>query len=260
MNNTFNLTRFGWYFKKHTIDHGRTYLISLAVAIGIVFVGLGLTGLIGTGWLSQGYQYGMYLFLIWLGGSIFTSTIFSDLGDRKKATLPLTLPVSALERFLVAWLYTCPIFLLVATCCFFGVDALVLSMSHSRIIQNPNKMLDLLSIETPGAFALVMFAVFQIVCFWGAIYFNSLHFIKTAFVFFIVFLGASLINKIVMWLISGGSFSSNSLFFQSDIYVNGNSYGLTLGSGPYIVNWAIFGLIIILLLTSTFYKLKEKQV
>ena len=262
MNNTFNLKRFGWYFKKHSIDHGRTYLLSLAVAIGIVFLALSLPAFIGPGVISGNYQYGIYLFLIWLGGGIFTSTIFADLGDRKKAILPLTLPVSHLEKFLVAWLYTFPIFLVVATCCFFAIDCLVVNMSHSTVIQEPNRLIKLTDEGTSGVLAITMFILFQIICFWGAIYFNKLHFIKSALVFFIAFLASTVLNKALIWLVSGGHFSSSGFFFQSDIIIaiKSTSYGLTLSKDIYAINWLIFALTMVLLWVSAFYKLKEKQV
>jgi len=258
MNNTFNLTRFGWYFKKHTIDYGRTYLLSLAVAAGVVFLGLALPAFIGVGVVTQNYQYGMYIFLVWLGGSIFTSNIFADLGNRKKAVLPLTLPVSHLERFLVAWLYTFPIFLVAANVCFFAVDSVVVSMAHSTI--EPNKLINLFDTKTPGIMALVIFMVFQSLCFWGAVYFNKLHFIKTAFIFFITLLAITLFNKVSLSIISGGKLSSYNLFFQNQVFIKGKYYSFTLSNSTYLISWIIYALTGILLLISTFYKLKEKEV
>ncbi|GAA4098697.1 hypothetical protein [Mucilaginibacter panaciglaebae] len=258
MNNTFNLTRFGWYFKKHTIDHGRTYLLSLVAAVGIVFLGLGLPAFLGVGVVTQNYQYGMYIFLIWLGGSIFTSTIFAELSDRKKAILTLTLPVSHLERFLVAWLYTFPIFLVAANICFFAVDSLVLSMSHPVI--EPNRLLNLFDTKTPGILALVAFMVFQIPCFWGAVYFNKLHFIKTAFLFFMACLAITILNKAILRLVSGGDLSSYNLFFQNQVFIKGKYYSFTLSNSTYIISWIIYASTGLLLLVSAFYKLKEKQV
>jgi len=258
MNNTFNLKRFVWYFKKHTIENGRTYLLSLAVAAGIIFLGLALPAFIGAGVLSENYQYGMYIFLLWLGGSIFTSTIFANLGDKKKAILPLTLPVSALERFVVAWLYTFPIFLVIANCCFFAIDSLVISISHPTT--GPNVMINLFKTITPGLSALILFAMFQMLCFWGAIYFNRLHFIKTAFVFFIAFFGSIFLNKAMLWLISGGVLSSYNFFFDNQVFVNGKYYSLVISDNIYTISWIFFTLALIIMWMSSYYKLKEKQV
>lgn len=261
MNNTFNPQRFGWYFKKHTIDHGRTYLLSLAVAAGVVFLGLALPAYIGTGYVSESYQFGMYIFLVWLGGSIFTSTIFADLGDRKKAILPLTLPVSHMEKFVVAWLYTFPIFLIVANCVFFGVDSIVLSMSHSSLTFVPkNKILNLLNPQTPGTMALAVFILFQIMNFWGAIYFNRLHFIKTAFAFFITFLASNILSTGILLLISRGDLSSISFFFQDEVMIKGKPRVLFISNSIQITGWVIFALMLIILWVSTYFKLKEKQV
>jgi hypothetical protein len=42
MSNTFNLTRFIRLFKKHTLEHAKTYLLSTGVLAGVTAIGLGL--------------------------------------------------------------------------------------------------------------------------------------------------------------------------------------------------------------------------
>lgn len=258
MNNTFNLKRFGWYFKKHTMEHGKTYLQSLLVAIGVIFLALAIPAFTNQDGVSENAQFAIYLFVIWLGGSIFTSTIFTELGDRKKAILPLTLPVSHLEKFLVGWLFTFPIFLIIATGAFYAVDGLVLSLSHP--IYAPNKMLNLLDKETRGNTAIIVFLVLHIFSFWGAIYFNKLHFIKTGFTFFLTALTVSLVNYLFLLLISNGELSSRAIFFNPVVWVGTKSFTLNLSDNIYRLNWIVLALSIILLWFSAFYKLKEKQV
>jgi len=258
MNNTFNMKRFGWYFKKHTLEHLRTYLLSLTVVVGIVFLGLAIPAFSNRNGVGQGTQYAVYLFVIWLGGSIFTSTIFADLGDRKKAILQLALPVSNLEKFLTAWLFTFPIFLIVATCAFYAVDAVILSLNHPT--QGSNKLLNLFDNETPVKQVFIVFLVFHMFSFWGAIYFNKLHFIKTGFTFFLGTLMLSLFNYIFLSIISSGALNNQAVFFQPNILVENKLYALNLNENLFTVNWIVFAICIILLWLSAFYKLKEKQV
>jgi lysylphosphatidylglycerol synthetase-like protein (DUF2156 family) len=258
MNNTFNLKRFGWYFKKHTIEHGKTYLLTLLVTAGIVFLVLAIPVFIAHGPVTIDWQFRILLTVLWLGGSIFTSTVFADLGDSKKAILPLMLPVSHLEKFLVAWLYTFPIFLLVSTGTFYFVDAIILSMSHPT--DGPDKMLNLLNDGTPASLAIILFTLLHMLTFWGAIYFNKLHFIKTGCAFFIVAFAVCVFNYGFLSLISGGQLITRAPIFQTSVIIKNISYTLHISPNILVECWIIFALAVILLWLSAFYKLKEKQV
>src|SRR5665213_2760957 len=107
MNNTFNLTRFGRLFVKHTVEHYKSYLMSLAVLMGVMLLGDGfITYLIPGDFMDAGMQSALFMSVLLLAGTIFASTIFADLGDNKKAMASLTLPASHFEKYLVAWLYS----------------------------------------------------------------------------------------------------------------------------------------------------------
>src|ERR1700748_3583700 len=98
MNNIFNLNRFGRLFIKHTAEHYKNYLMSLIVLIGIlVLSGSFLVYMIKIP-IDKGFQTAMFMATLVLAGSFFTSTVFADLGDKKKAIGVLTLPASHFEK------------------------------------------------------------------------------------------------------------------------------------------------------------------
>lgn len=105
MSNHFELSRFWFLLKLEWFKSKRALGITLAV-----FMGLGFVGFISEVVIEHkkvldnaGGNFAAGLLLI---GFIITSLAFHDLGDTLKRYGYLTLPVSALEKFLSMWLLT----------------------------------------------------------------------------------------------------------------------------------------------------------
>src|SRR5262249_36558983 len=113
MRDFFSFSRFRRLFIKHTAEHYRTYLMSIAVLAGVLLLGGSFVFYVIPEPPDPGFQEAVFVLLMVFGGTLFTSTIFSDYGDKRKAIPALTLPATAFEKFLVGWLYSYPIFLLV---------------------------------------------------------------------------------------------------------------------------------------------------
>lgn len=260
MNNTFNLTRFSNYFKKHSIDNGKTYLLSTGVLIGIMIIALFFVVAIGNNRLTIDWQMTVLMSVVLLAGSIFTSLTFSDLGDRKKAIPLLTLPVSALEKYLVNWIYTYVIFLIVAIGSFYLVDIVAVQVSKPGAFGTPARLLDLTSKETPGILVFGMFTVFHALAFWGAIYFEKMHFIKSAFVFFVCLIGFNVLTRLLISVITSGHVDTVVFFQSSDIVENGQRYRLSPTNTINYFGTFIFFASMLILWVSAYFRLKEKQV
>ena len=80
MDNQFNLNRFGMLLKKHTTENYKSYLMALAVLIGMLIIVFGLVSH-SAGRLPVDVQRGVFIGFLLFGGTIFTSTIFADLSD-----------------------------------------------------------------------------------------------------------------------------------------------------------------------------------
>ncbi|MGA9652149.1 hypothetical protein [Pedobacter sp.] len=259
MNEIFEWKRFSEIFKKHTAENYKSYLMSTAVLIG----GLGLI-LSFIGYTSQGHisvvQQGMvFLIMMFLSGSVFTSMIFSDLGDRKKAIPMLTLPASHLEKTLVGWVYAYLLFQVVYMSCFYLVDTTIIHIANRNMIDK-NVIVNVFSTEDKFWIAFPQFAILNAICFVGAIWFDKMHFIKTGFVFLIFVL-----------LLTAFNYTTINLMFDTEVAKAPpfNSIGI-LEEGKF---WRIKGnhqsdmiLLVTVILVSTilwisgYFRLKEKQV
>jgi hypothetical protein len=263
MNNIFNLNRFWLLFKKHTIEHAKTYLMSAAVLAGILFLIIGFFTFTNGGRLEVKLQAVVFLFMIVAIGSIFTSMIFGELGEKKKAIPALTLPASHFEKYLVGWLYSFVIFQLVFVGVFYFIDGLIISLATPPD-DYKNQLYNLFDSSNrnvvPGYIAFLYYGILHAFAFWGAVFFEKLHFIKTAFIFFLCLIFFTLLNKPLLRVIGGEHIIQNMPFSQAIFTEGVHQWGVLpdnaiVNSGIYILY-----LIIAFLWASTFFKLKEKQV
>ncbi len=130
MNNIFNIKRFSRLFIKHTVEHYKSYMMSLLVLLGVMLLGGCFLVYLINAPLELGLQTALFTGILLLAGTIFTSTIFSELGDKNKAMAWLTLPASHFEKYLVAWLFSYLIFIITYTSCFYLVFNLFFLASH----------------------------------------------------------------------------------------------------------------------------------
>ena len=255
MNNTFYLPRFLRLLNKHTKEHYKTYLMSVAVLAGLLAATLGYS--VYMGWLKGGESKLaiFYLFLL-LAGTIFTSMIFSDLGDKKKAISTLMLPVSHLERFLVGWIYSFVIFQLAFFTCFYAVDFVIMTLCKYA---HPNyRLLNLFNEDSKTLWIFLFFWFLHSVALMGSVFFNKLHFIKTAFVFFMLILLSILFNNIEIRYLFGAGFRGTIPFTGMIMSEDGQEF---LSSGRYAYVWNICLMVATFCIwTAAFFRMKEKQV
>jgi hypothetical protein len=178
MNQHFNSTRFGRLLRKHTIEHLPSYAMSTAVLVGGVLVVLGTLTYLTRRPLEHETQLVLYLFGMLAAGAIFTASVFAELGQPRGAAPALLLPASHFEKYLVAWLYSLPIFCVVYTLVFMLINFLVLQLGNQGW---PYEMYDFSRGSNEWVGPLLSYALLHSVALWGAIYFSRLHIIKTAF-------------------------------------------------------------------------------
>ena len=259
MNNVFSFQRFIWLFNKHTKEHYKTYLMSLTVLSGILALVLGYIALRGA--LDVKTQHAVFGVLLVGTGFIFTSSIFSDLGNKGKSISTLTLPVAHLERFMVAWVYSFIIFQIVFIACFCVINNIFVGLNGFKT-EAYKAASPLWGRESIYLFALLYYCFYHALAFLGAVLFKKAHFVKMAFTFLVFFVVLMLVNKIVAGLIFDPQVSSSSIPF-SDITI------IELGNHRYNLDaneWLAPVLTIITLVSTvslwaaTYFKLKEKQV
>ncbi len=246
-------------FSKHIVENYKTYLMSAGVLAGILFVGLGLNAYASNGYLNLNIQVGFFVAGMLLAGSIFTSLIFADLGNKKEAIPALTLPASTFEKYLVNWLITLPIFILVFTGIFYLVAVIVVSFSSSSA-DRENQLLNIFSEDQKAYYAFIIYLILHAVIFFGAIYFEKLHFIKTAFAFFIGVFLLGLINRPILSSIFNQSVDGTSIFSPVNISNGKEAFQIHAPSVEPRIEGIIVAIIVMILWVSAYYKLKEKEV
>jgi len=258
MNNFFRLKRFRRLFVKQTTEHYRTYLMSVAVLAGVMLLGGSFLFFMLSDPPDTGMQTAMFVILMQIAGTIFTSTVFNDLGDKAKAISSITLPATAFEKFMVGWLYSYPVFILVYTGVFYSVLTGLSSTRHWGV----NQHFEMLSLHQPGFIVvLVIYSVLHAITIFGAILFKKLQFIKTGFAFFIGYACCMILNTLFLKAITGLNVVKLALPYGFLDFEKGNKYYSISADGPDSLRVIIILLLVTLLIwIAAYFRLKEKQV
>jgi len=258
MNNFLSLKRFLRLFVKQTAEHYRTYLMSVGVLAGVMLLGGSFLFFVIPEPPDTGMQNAMFVILMLIAGTIFTSTVFNDYGDKSKAITSLTLPATAFEKFLVGWLYSYPIFMIVYTAVFYLVLIGLGSMRHWPVGQH----FDILSLRQDMiTVILVMFSILHSISIFGAILFKKLHFIKTGFAFFIGYAFIMIANTLFLKAITGLNVVKFAMPYGYLNFDSGTKYYSIAAVGPISLSVIItLSAIAVLVWVAAYFRLKEKQV
>jgi hypothetical protein len=231
--------------------------MSLTVLVGVMVVGGIFITYILPDVMDEGFQIALYIMLLLLSGTIFSSTIFSDLGDRQKSIGALTLPATHLEKYLVAWLYAVVVFLLVYTGSFYVILHLIVLLKHPPV--QTMQFSSLLS-NKQSLIMLMVYIVLQSIAFYGAIFFKKMHFIKTAFIFFLSIVLLTIINKTMLSIMTRRAVNISAPFVNFRFKENNREIVLQLLDHQDIQFVYFFLALIIILWAAAYHRLREKQV
>ena len=184
MKNHFSSRRFGRLFTKHTVEYANQYMLSVGVLIAIMTVLMGFVSYVSPFPIAPTQQAVFFVLFLFGAGFIFTSSIFSQLGNKSQAIAMLSLPASHFEKFLVGWLYSFLIFIVVFTASFYLVDVFIISLDDWQ--GREKEIVNIFSADNKVYGAYLVYAFIHAVAIWGAIFFTKTHFIKTAFAFLVV--------------------------------------------------------------------------
>jgi hypothetical protein len=258
VNNFFSLKRFLRLFVKQTTEHFRTYLMSVAVLTGVMLLGGSFLFFVIPEPPDTGLQTAMFVILMLTAGTIFTSTVFNDFGDKGKAIASITLPATAFEKFMVGWLYSYPIFMLVYTSVFYLVLMGLGSTRHWPADQH----FAMLSLRQDGIFImLVVFSVLHSIAIFGAILFRKLQFIKTGFVFFMGYAFIMIFNTLFLKVITGLTVIKLAMpYGYLNFDVDSKYYSIATVGPASLSIIIILILVAVLIWIAAYFRLKEKQV
>ena len=258
MNNLFNLKRFLMLNKKHLFEKGKEYLLSSLTLIMI------LTGLLAFIAYKNGYgltedmQKLVFVLTFCLSGIIFTSMIFSDLSDKRKSTIYLTLPASHLEKYLVSWIFSYLIFQLVFTAVFYLATSIVVNLGIDEI-GNGNTVFNIFDSQSKVYQVFYVYLLAHSLMFYGAVYFRKKHFIKTIFSLFSIVSLLTLFNNLLLSLMIKSEVLLSPPFSSLNFIENQTRYYLEVEkSSGFVIT--LLAILTAILWISAFYRLKEKEV
>ena len=257
MKKQFNLSRFNRLFIKHTVEHYKSYLMSLLVLIGVMLLGGVFIIYMINEPMNVSSQNAFFTIILLLAGTIFASTVFAQLGDKKKAMVWLTLPASHFEKYLVVWLYSFLLLIIVYTGSFYLVLLFLNTVKHFPGHQN--EVLNIFS-KGGGLQVFLLFGLLHSIAFYGAVYFEKLHFIKTAFIFFIGLGILIAINNFVQRALMGNFIMMNVPFGGAMFMENHQTKAINITEAQQGHILILVAVLTILFWAAAYYRLKEKQV
>jgi len=259
MKNLFSPARFGRLFRKHTAEHGKAYLLSIGVLLGVLALFIGGNAYAQDAPIVPGQQAAYFGFFLIVGGLLFTSTVFANFGDKKQAISALMLPASHFEKYLVGWLYSFVLFTLTFVGCFYLVDGLVVHLDNWH--GKPVQLLNLFS-EEPKVYPIFFaYAFLHAVAIWGALFFEKLQLVKTAFVFFLTIVVVALLNyQFVKLLIEHVSGAMLAPFAAVDLAIGKENYLLSLPDEQHQLLGLVPMVIGLLFWATAYLRVKEKEI
>ena len=254
MSQLFNFSRFSRLLRKHTTEHLSSYLLQAAALFGgLLLVIGGLTYLMHSP-PSQTGQAVLYFFGLMGSGFFFASAAFRQYGAGSQAATALTLPASQLEKYLVAWLYSLPVFVVVFTAAFFAADWLIIQLSA---LSGPvGQLVNPMEGGEGLRYMLLLYLLVHSVALWGSIYFSKLQLVKTAC--------AGLAALVVLFV---GNYAAMNVMISTEVKFSNPFGGVVLPeSRPIILpadqTWWLPLLLLALaalLWVASYFRLTEKQ-
>jgi hypothetical protein len=246
--NTFDLSRFLRLFSNDVLQQWRRVWISTLALAGIGLICY-VTNVDPNA--AERPEIDMFLFsaVLLAGGFVLTSTVFADMHHPLQSAQYLTLPCSALERFLGRYLLTGPVYylyVLIAYAIFDVVAALIsdelIGVRAAAFAPFSSKIREV-TLYYFGLHALV---------FGGAIYFRSYALIKTALSVVLIWLGLLLVFAVSLRLIYWDRFTT---WLPNESAARINFIGV-----PFWAQMTVAGLLYVWVLFIAYQCLREHEV
>jgi hypothetical protein len=273
MNQFFSLKRFTLLVLKHWADNRKRYVLSVLAFTGLLIVWFVFMLLAEKDSLIfNDPQYITYFFPLFIVGTFFASSYFSDLGSKAKGANFLLIPASAFEKLLCSLLFVMILFFIVLTSVFYLIDMLAVSFYNNFLLTSGTstkaEMINVFDVnflkvnpDTSINF-LIFFLIIQSAFLLGSVYFEKYSFIKTIIAGFVAwFILFCVMYLFYSQLLPGGHYPEG--FFTSyRVYVDGSNDHLVQipeWMGIVIRFFVIYATAPFLWIV-TYYRLKEKQV
>ncbi|AWO00960.1 hypothetical protein DLD77_04210 [Chitinophaga alhagiae] len=226
----FSFSRFIHLCRLQLAANRKLYLLGMAALAGMLLAFM-LFFLITDDELSYNTQQTIYMIGLVLSSGVFTTTIFKQYAEKSQRTQALMLPVSALEKMVLAVLLTLVVYPLVYT---------VICLSCLKVMNyidiywlgNPNALYWLNASYTPGL--LIMYVYVQSFVLLGAIWFRKQTFVKSAVMICLIIIGIHAVHSFLGRKIIGSAQPANVEAVGQKLGATGISNFRYDGGMPYI--------------------------
>ena len=245
MNTELNLNRLGFFLRRQLYLNFSTMWIAIAAILGLLLIISALFASFDTDPDTVLNLRNLYLVVFMLGGYIFTSKVFDEMHAPQKSYMFLTLPVSATEKLLAAWLITSPLYVLVA-----GLMMLLLTFFSALIAGNMEALPSLFDETFFNCVGVYM--VTQAVFFLGATTFRGNNCLKTLLALIVVAMLIGAYGAGLGYLLFGHSNyggGPSEEFRETAEYIFANII-------PMLFWWVLAPFLLLV----SYFKLKERQV
>lgn len=265
MNNTFDFNRFSLLVKRQWIENKKLFLMAIFGIVGILITINSLIMRWESGITYETARFSIFNLSLFLSGSIFANYVFKDISDKNSSTSFMLIPASHFEKFLTGVLYVFIVFPIVFLTLSYVVDYGFVNIGNNikdglkvpgvKNIQLQTFMVNSKNIREILDEIIGSWLIIQAFVLMGAAQFEGRSYIKTAFMGF----GLLFLIGFVIYLSDKLILSDITQQFQN----KGYSRELIKPTKDMISD--ILGICLIyvlppMLLVTTYFKLKEKQV
>ena len=265
MNNTFDFNRLSLLVKRQWIENKKLFLMASFGIVGILVIIDALIMKWQSGDINEVPRYVFFNLSLFLSGSIFANYVFKDISDKNSSTSFLLIPASHFEKFLTGVIYIFILFPVVFLSLHYAVDFGFVTIGNSikdGLKVSGVKNLQLYSfifgskdIKEELGKIIGFWLVIQAFVLMGAAQFEGRAYVKTAFMGF------------ALLFLLGFVFYLSDKFLVGDIVkeFQNKGYSRELIKPTKELLEGIWKVILIyvlpsILLVTTYFKLKEKQV
>ncbi|MDB5247264.1 MAG: hypothetical protein JWQ40_1658 [Segetibacter sp.] len=184
MSSTFSFSRLGKLMAKQLFENSRLYIFSVLALFGLL--SLVFAFWIGTG--APDYQeeetYGIFLFGLFIAGTVFASMSFNMLGSKDKGIYWLSVPATHLEKLICTIFYTTALFTLAYCLVFYIVKSLAIVFLAEFIKKHPGSSYREMTDFKNGFGSVIKYFIYgyfavQSLYLLGSVYFRRYSFIIT---------------------------------------------------------------------------------
>jgi hypothetical protein len=249
-----NFKRMGFMLRRQWALSAKSWKIALLASVGIN-IAISLLILFTSGAPEAAlasFRVSLLITLI-IVGLVYTALSFKELQDSQNAVSYLTLPATTLEKYLTAWLFSFPIYIILGTIVF-EVTYFLMAVIAFFAYGFPLTIVPIFTTHT-GLFLLVAFIIHSIF-FLGAAWFKKLSFFKTLLVLFVISIANDLWAFILgSILLPVNGFTKHEFAFNGSLFINNEQFGHTVVTALML----FMTLIAVLSLVTAYFKLKERE-